>query len=86
MDSHQARASTAKSKAEAKAQAQAKAKAKAKVMDDTLTILSTEPMRMVSKLNRKSQRALEKSGHHNVPRRKQEVLGVVHIARLCVIC
>ena len=37
-------------------------------MDDTLTILSLEPMKMVTKLNRKSLRALEKSGHDNVPR------------------
>ena len=41
---------------------------------------SLEPMRMVIKLNRKSLRALKKSGHHNVPRRNQ---GVVHSARVC---
>ena len=52
-------------------------------MDDTLTILSLEPMRMVTKLNRKSLRALEKSGHHNVPKRIQDVSGVFHSA-LCV--
>ena len=55
-------------------------------MDDTLTILSLEPMRMVTKLNRKSLRAQEKSGHHNVPGGEQEVSGVFHSARLCVIC
>ena len=55
-------------------------------MDDTLTILSLEPMRMVTKLNRKSLRALGKSGHHNVLEMSQEVSGVVHSARLCVMC
>ena len=47
----------------------------ATMMDDTLTILSLEPMRMVTKLNRKSLRALERSGP-----------GVVHCARPCVKC
>ena len=32
------------------------------MMDDTLTILTLETTKMVSKLNRKSLRALEKSG------------------------
>ena len=58
----------------------------ATMIDDTLTILSLEPMRMVTLFNRKSLRALEKSGQRNVPGRKQEVSGVVHSARLCVIC
>ena len=44
-----------------------------------------EPMRMVATLHRKSLRALEKSGRHNVPGRIQEVSGVVHNAGLCVI-
>ena len=35
-----------------------------------------EPMRMVTKLNRKSLRALEKSGHHNVLGKIQQVSGV----------
>ena len=56
------------------------------LMDDTLTILSIETTRMVTKLNRKSLRALEKSGHHHVPGRKQEVSGVVDSGRLCVMC
>ena len=43
-------------------------------------------MRIVTKLNRKSLRALEKSRHHNVPGKNPEVLGVVHSARLRVIC
>ena len=38
------------------------------VMDDTLTIVSLEPMTMVTELNRKSLRALEKSGHHTMCR------------------
>ena len=42
-------------------------KSDAAVMDDTLISVSLEPMRMVTKLNRKSLRAPEKSGHHNVP-------------------
>ena len=50
-------------------------------MDGTLTILTLGPMKMVPKLNRKTLRALEKSGHHNVPRRNQEVSGVVRSAR-----
>ena len=58
----------------------------APLVDETLTSLSLEPMRMVTKLNRKSPRALEKSSHHNVPGRNQDVSGVVHCARLCVIC
>ena len=37
------------------------------MMDDTLTTLLVESMRMVTKLNRKSLRSLEKSGHH-IPR------------------
>ena len=37
------------------------------MMDDTLMIISFEPMRMVTRLNRKSLRASEKSEHHNVP-------------------
>ena len=56
------------------------------VMDKILIIVSLEPMRMVTKLNRKSLGALEKSGHHNVPERNQEVSGVVHSARLFVKC
>ena len=43
-------------------------------------------MRMVTKLNRKSLRAQEKSGHHDVPGRNQEVTRVVHSACLCVKC
>ena len=38
----------------------------ATLMDDTLTSVSLEPMRKVTKLNRKSLRTLEKSGHHDV--------------------
>ena len=38
-----------------------------KVMDETVTIVSLEPMKMVTKLSRKSLRAQGKSGHHNVP-------------------
>ena len=56
------------------------------MMDDTLTILSLGPMKMVTKLSRKSSRALEKSGHHYVHGWKQEVSGVVHCARLGVKC
>ena len=43
-------------------------------------------MKMVTKHNRMSLGALEKSGHHNQSRKEQEVSGVVHSARLCVIC
>ena len=39
---------------------------------------------MVTKLSRKSLRALAKPGHHNVPGKNQEVARVVHSARLCV--
>ena len=39
---------------------------------------------MVTTLNRKSLRALGKSGHHNVLGRNQEVACAVHSARLCV--
>ena len=46
-------------------------------------IVSLEPMRMVTKLDRKPLRALQKSGYHTVPGRNQEVSGVVHIARPC---
>ena len=42
-------------------------------MDDTLTNLSLEPMIVVTKLNRKSLRALENSTH-NVPQRKTRSL------------
>ena len=52
--------------------------------DDTLTIHSLEPKKIVTK--NQSLRATGMSGHHNVPRRKQEVSGVVHNARLCVTC
>ena len=38
-----------------------------KVMSDTLTVLLLGPMRMVTIHNRKSLRALEKSGHHPAP-------------------
>ena len=55
-------------------------------MDDTLTTLSLEPMRMVTTLNRKSLGAQEKSGHHKVSGRNQEVSRVVRSARLCVTC
>ena len=41
---------------------------------------------MVTKLNRKSLRAREESGHHKVPGRNQEVSGVVHNAGPCVAC
>ena len=44
-----------------------------RMMDDSLTIVSLEPMKMVTKLNRGSLRAQGKSGHHNVPERKQDV-------------
>ena len=54
-------------------------------MDDTLIIVSLEPMRMVTTLNRKSLRALEKAGHQNVTGKNQVVSEVVHSARLCVI-
>ena len=37
------------------------------MMDDTLIIVSLEPMKTVGKLKRTSLRALGKSGHHNVP-------------------
>ena len=53
---------------------------------DTPTILSLEKMRMVTKRSRESLRALEKSGHQNVPERNQEVSEVVHNAHLCVRC
>ena len=56
---------------------------RSRLMDDTLTILSPEPMRMVTKLNRKSLKALENSGHHRAPRKKQEVSEAVQSARLC---
>ena len=55
-------------------------------MDDTLTTLSLEQMRMVTQLSRKSLRALEKSGRRNVPGRDHEVSGVDLSARLCAIC
>ena len=55
-------------------------------MDDTLTILFLEPMRMVIKLSRKSPRTVEKSGHQNVTGRNQEVSGVVHCARPRIMC
>ena len=44
-------------------------KGNTKMMDETLTILSLEPIKMVTKLNRESLRAREES----VPRRNQEV-------------
>ena len=56
---------------------------RSKLTGDTLISVSLEPMRMVTKLNRKTLRAPEKSGHHNMPGGNQEVLGVVHSARLC---
>ena len=56
------------------------------MMDDTLTTVSLEPKKMVTKLNRKSPRAPKKSGRHNVPGRNQEVPGVVRNARLHVAC
>ena len=43
-------------------------------------------MTMVTKLNRKTLRAQEKSGHHNAPGGNQEVAEVVRSARLCVAC
>ena len=52
-------------------------------MGDAPTFLSLEPKRMATKLNRKALTALRKLGHHNMPRMDQ---GVVHSARLCVIC
>ena len=55
-------------------------------MVDTLTIVSLEPMKMVTQTNRTSLRAHGKSGLHNVPGRKQEVSRVVQSARPCVIC
>ena len=55
-----------------------------RMMDDSLTIVSLEPMKMVTK--RGSLRAQGKSGHHNVPQRKQDVSGVVQSARLCATC
>ena len=57
-----------------------------RVMDDTLIAVSLLPMRMVTKLNRKSRRAPGKSGHHNVPGKNREVSRAVHSAPLCVIC
>ena len=54
------------------------------MIDDTLTNLSLEPKKIVTK--NQSLRATGMSGHQNVPRRKQEVSGVVHNARLCVTC
>ena len=54
--------------------------------DDTLIIVSLEPVKIVAKLKRKSLRALGKSGHHSVPGRNQGVSGVVHSARLCAVC
>ena len=56
------------------------------VMEDTLATLSHEPKKKVTKLNRKSLGAPEKSGHHSVPGRDQEVSGVVRSARLGVTC
>ena len=53
------------------------------VMDDALTNLSLERMRMVTKLNRRSLRAPEKSKHHNVTRRNQEVTGVSQCPSMC---
>ena len=53
-------------------------------MDEQLLHLSQK--RMITKLSRQSLRGLEKSGHHNVPGRNQEVSGVVHSASVCVIC
>ena len=47
-------------------------------MDDHLATLSLEPKKMV--------RALEKSGHHTVPVKNEEVSEVVRSARLCVTC
>ena len=44
----------------------------ATMMDDPLTILQLEPMRMVTKLSRKPLRALEKSGHHKERTRKSQ--------------
>ena len=44
----------------------------ANLMGDTLRIVSLEEMWMVTELNRKSLRALEKSGRHNVPGRNQD--------------
>ena len=41
---------------------------------------------MVTHLNRKSLTTLEKSGHHNVTGKNQEVSGVVHSACQCVMC
>ena len=56
----------------------------ATVKDDTLIIVSLEPVRMVTQINRKPLRAQEKSGHHNVPRRNQQVSRVIRSAHLCV--
>ena len=58
----------------------------AAMTDDTLTFVSLEPMHMVTQLNRKSLRGQVKSGHHSVPGKEQDVSGVVHSARLYVIC
>ena len=43
------------------------------MMGDTLTVVFTCAKVDVTKLNRKSLRALGKSGHHNVPGKNQEV-------------
>ena len=44
-------------------------------MDDTLIIVSLEPVRMVTNTIASHREAPEKSGHHNVPGRNQEVSG-----------
>ena len=48
--------------------------------------LTDDAQKMVTKVNRKSLRAEEISGHHNVPGRNQEVSRAVRSARLCVAC
>ena len=45
-----------------------------RLMDHTLTILSLEPMKEVTKLHRRSLRAPGKSEHHDVPGKKKRSL------------
>ena len=55
----------------------------ATMMDDTLTAISHDPIKMVTKSTASTP---GKSGHHIVPGKNQDVSGVVHSTRLCASC
>ena len=49
--------------------------------NDSPTSVPLEPMKMATEVDRRSLRALEESGHHVVPGKKQDVSKVVNNAR-----